>query len=289
METTLEVFESHRPLLFSIAYRMLGSAMEAEDMVQEAYLRYQSTPTEKIESPKAFLSSIVTRLCLDYLKSAKVQRESYLGPWLPEPVYTGGSPASLVSERESISMAFLVVMESLTPVERAVFLLRDVFDYGYDEIAEIVEKSADNCRQIYHRAKSHLLERRPRFDTAPEDQQKLVTGFMQAVEGGDLNTLTDILAEDVILWSDGGGKVNAARKPIQGRDRLAKFLVHINKTFGQGSRAQVAEVNGQAALLGWLDEQLAVVFNFTVSGGQISEIRVVVNPDKLRHLEGQLK
>jgi RNA polymerase sigma-70 factor (ECF subfamily) len=289
MEPTLEVFEAHRPLLFSIAYRMLGSAMEAEDMVQEAYLRYQATPAETIESPKAFLCAIVTRLCLDYLKSARVQRESYLGPWLPEPVYTGGSPASLVSERESISMAFLVVLESLTPVERAVFLLRDVFDYSYDEIAEIVEKSADNCRQIYHRAKGYLVKRRPRFESTPEDQQKLIAGFLQAIGEGDLESLTQILAEDAVLWADGGGKVNAARIPVQGRERLAGFLIKIHRKFGQFARTQITEVNGQMALVAWFEGQIASVFTFSMAEGQISEIRVVVNPEKLRHLTGQLK
>ena len=288
MKPNPDVFEKHRPLLFSIAYRMLGSAMEAEDMVQEAYIRYQATPAETIESPKAFLSAIVSRLCLDYLKSARVQRESYLGPWLPEPVYTGGSPASLVSERESISMAFLVVLESLTPVERAVYLLREVFDYSYAEIAEIVDKSADNCRQIYRRAKNHLVERRPRFDSTPEDQEKLIGGFMQAIGSGDVESLTQILAEDAVLWADGGGKVNAARIPVQGAERLAQFLINIHQKFGQAARTQIAEVNGQMALISWLDEQLASVFTFNIAEGQIFEIRVVVNPDKLRHLADQL-
>jgi RNA polymerase sigma-70 factor (ECF subfamily) len=289
MEPTLEVFEAHRPLLFSIAYRMLGSAMEAEDMVQEAYLRYQATPAETIESPKAFLCAIVTRLCLDYLKSARVQRESYLGPWLPEPVYTGGSPASLVSERESISMAFLVVLESLTPVERAVFLLRDVFDYPYDEISEIVEKTPENCRQIYHRAKRYLMERRPRHQPSPEDQQKLIASFRQAVEAGDLDTLTQLLAEDVVLYSDGGGKVNAARVPVRGGELLAQFLVNINRIYGQDTQVQIEEINAEPALIIWQNARVASVFTFSMDEGIISTIRVVVNPDKLRRLTDQLR
>ena len=289
METRLEIFEAHRPLLFSIAYRMLGSAMEAEDMVQEAYLRYEATPADSIESPKAFLSAVVSRLCLDHLKSARVQRESYLGPWLPEPVYTGGSPASLVSERESISMAFLVVLESLSPVERAVFLLRDVFDYSYDEIAEIVQKSPANCRQIYHRSKNYLVERRPRFDSNPEDQQKLIGSFLEAVTNGDLDTLTELLAEDAVQWSDGGGKVTAARKPIRGAAQLAAFLIKVNQMYGHCARHQIAEVNGQMAALSWLNDQLVSVFTFTIDEGKIAELRVVLNPDKLRHLTDQLR
>ena len=235
------------------------------------------------------MCAVVTRLCLDYLKSAQVQRESYPGTWLPEPIYTGGSPASLVSEQESISMAFMVVLESLTPVERAVFLLRDVFDYGYDEIAQTVEKTPDNCRQIYHRAKRYLMERRPRFDTSMEDQQKLIATFRQAVEGGDIDKLTQLLAEDAVLYSDGGGKVNAAKLPVRGRELLAQFLVNIHRMYGTNARVQIDEVNGEAALIAWQDEQVASVFTFSMEAGVISTIRVVVNPQKLHHLTQQLR
>src|SRR3954466_16146302 len=203
-------FEAYRPLMFSIAYRMLGSVTEAEDIVQEAYLRYQATPTDEIVSHKAFLSTIVTRLCLNQLQSARAQREAYIGPWLPEPVLTGVderfAPLQQAELHESLALAFLVLLEQLTPLERAVFLLREVFDYDYAEIAAIVGKAEAACRQLLRRAKQHIADHRPRFKPTPEAHRQILTHFLQAVGSGELAGLLAMLADDVELWADGGGK-----------------------------------------------------------------------------------
>jgi len=220
----LQTFEMHRSLLFSIAYRMLGSVMEAEDMVQETYLRYINTAIDTIESPKAFLSTITTRLCLDHLKSAKVRREEYIGPWLPEPLRTDDATTP-IDKYEMVSMAALVLLEKLSPLERAVFLLRGVFEYSYTEIAKIVEKSEANCRQSYHRARQYVHQNRPRFKTSPAAQQKLVKGFLQAIQTGDVDSLNALLANDVTLWSDGGGKATAARHPLVDKNRITRLLL----------------------------------------------------------------
>ena len=199
-------FESYRPLMFSIAYRMLGSATEAEDIVQEAYLRYQAVAPGSIVSPKAFLSTIVTRLCLNQLQSARVQRETYIGPWLPEPIFTEtderANPKHQAEMHDSISFAFLVLLEELTPLERAVFLLREVFEYEYDEIATILDKDPAACRQVFSRAKKHVTDGKPRFTPAPEAHRRLLSQFMQATSAGDLDGLTALLAADVVMWAD---------------------------------------------------------------------------------------
>ena len=221
-------FEEYRSLLFAMAYRMLGSAMEAEDIVQEAYLRYRATPPASIRTLKSFLTTIVHHLCIDHLRSAQAQRENYVGPWLPEPIITGFgaapiSPLHQITDRESISMAFLVLLESLSPLERAVFLLREVFDYQYVEIAQITERDEAACRQLYSRAKKHLREHRPRFPASPEAHAKMVGRFMDACSAGDIDGLTSLLAEDVTAWMDSGGKVAAgARQRVQGRDKVAR-------------------------------------------------------------------
>lgn len=288
MTNHAETFETHRPRLFSIAYRMLGSAMEAEDVVQESYLRFMATPIEEVKSPKAFLTTVTTRLCLDQLKSARAQREHYVGPWLPEPLLTEESPADVVDRHEMISLAFLVLLESLTPVERAIFLLREVFDYDYNEIAQIVDKSEANCRQLYHRAKQYLTERRPRFTPSREAQEQLLTRFLQAVAGGQVDELTDLLADEVTVWSDGGGKARAATRPVSGRERVAKLLLGFNRFRTEQSRAEFAEVNGSLAILLWEGETLINVMNFASDGERIYEIHNVVNPDKLQHLRSHL-
>ena len=216
----MESFETYRPYLFAIAYRMLGSAMDAEDMVQETYLRYQSTPPETIRSLKAFLTTIITRLCMDQLQLARRKREVYVGPWLPEPILTtttpeSGDPAERVEMEESISLAFLVLLEQLQPFERAVFLLREVFEYEFAEIATMLDKSEAACRRSFSRAKLHLRAHRPRFPASPETHRQLLTGYFQAVQGGEMTALTNLLAEEVTLWADGGGKVKqAALRPI---------------------------------------------------------------------------
>jgi RNA polymerase sigma-70 factor, ECF subfamily len=205
----METFETYRPLLFAIAYRMLGSAMEAEDIVQETYLRYQRASKDSIRQMKPFLTTILTRLCLDQLKSARAQRENYIGPWLPEPILTDDGALITPNKDDSISMAFLVLLENLSPPERAVFLLREVFDYDYPEIAQIIGKEEAACRQLFHRAKKHITEHRPRYKSSPEAHQQITLRFMQAITEGDVNGLVSLLADEVALWSDGGGKVGA--------------------------------------------------------------------------------
>src|SRR5215813_7504151 len=238
-----------------MAYRMLGSAMEAEDIVQEAYLRYRATSPESIRTLKSFLTTIVHHLCLDHLKSAQERRENYVGPWLPEPVITGDgasllSPLRQITDRESISMAFLVLLESLSPLERAIFLLRAVFDYEYAEIAQITDRDEAACRQLFSRAKKHISEHRPRFPTSPEAHANMVDRFMDVCLAGDMDGLMSLLAEDVTVWSDGGGKVSgAARQPIHGRDKVARAIISQLSHAPEGTTVEVIEANGLAALL----------------------------------------
>lgn len=284
-----EQFESYRPLLFSIAYRMLGSAVEAEDMVQEAYLRYQTVQTENIQSHKAFLTTIITRLCLDQLKSAKAQREVYPGIWLPEPILTDGAALSLpethLSDYETISMAFLVLLESLTPVERAVFLLREVFEYEYDEIASMVGKEEAACRQLFHRAKQHITERRPRFRSTPQEHQEILGRFLTAVQAGEVDGLLGLLAENVTTWADAGGKVRgAAIRPIQGANNVARHLLSLVSRAPQGTALEIRETNGKLAILVRVEGKILVILTLDVGDGKIQNIRIVANPEKLTHL-----
>ncbi len=264
--------------MFAIAYRMLGSAMEAEDIIQEAYLRCQTAG--EITAPKAFLSTVVTRLCLDQLKSARSQRETYIGPWLPEPVSTPSTPFD--NQSDSISLAFLVLLESLTPVERAVFLLREVFDYPYDEIAGIVDKEEAACRQLFHRAKVHVSAHRPRFQASPEEHQALLERFTQAILAGDLDGLTSLLAQDAELWSDGGGKASAAIRPVLGADHVARFMLGLLRRTPPGFRSEVREINGSAAVITWNEEGIPfAVITMETNNGLIRAFHIVRNPDKL--------
>ncbi|MEQ8674064.1 MAG: RNA polymerase sigma-70 factor [Aggregatilineales bacterium] len=288
MNSPTETFEQHRGLLFGIAYRMLGSAMEAEDMVQETYLRYQSVAQEAIESPRAFLSTVVTRLCLDQLKSAQSKREDYYGTWLPEPIPTDGgkSPAQVMGDLESLSFAIMVLLEKLSPVERAVFLLREVFDYDYAEISGIVQKEEATCRQILSRAKRHIHANRPRFESSREEHDQIFGQFVQAIQVGDLSGLMNLLSDDVASWSDGGGKRTAATRVIEGAERVAKFFVGLAHR-GEGSYyIEIREINGRSAVLIYgNDGTLFSVINFDISGGKIHAIRSVLNPDKLKAIE----
>jgi RNA polymerase sigma-70 factor, ECF subfamily len=282
-------FEDYRSLLFALAYRMVGSAMEAEDIVQEAYLRYRARPSESIGTLKSFLTTVVHHLCIDYLKSAQVQRENYVGPWLPEPILTGDGAARgatrQITDRESISMAFLVLLESLSPLERAVFLLREVFDYAYADIAQITGRDEAACRQLFSRAKKHISDHRPRFPASPEAHAKMVGRFMEACLAGDMDGLMSLLAEDVTVWSDGGGKVSAAaRQPIQGRYEAARGLIGILSRAPAGTTAEVIEANGLPALLIRVNGQIFSVLTLEVDGEFIRALRNVANPDKLTHL-----
>jgi RNA polymerase sigma-70 factor (ECF subfamily) len=280
-EAVVDLFDRHRPLLFSIAYRMLGSVMDAEDIVQEAYLRWQRAPQTEVRSPRAYLSAVVTRLCIDQLRSARTQREKYVGPWLPEPLPTE-SASDAVAVDESLSMAFLVLLESLNPTERAVFLLREVFDYDYDEISRLVGKSEDNCRQIARRARQSVAARRPRFEPSPEQEERLMGSFLEACFSGDMEGLVSLLSEDVTLWSDGGGTARAALRPIHGADKVTRFLFGILREVPPGFVVRRASVNGRPGLIGYFgDGRPQSVTTFEVAEGIIRAIRIVVNPEKL--------
>lgn len=286
----LEIFNEHRRLLFSLAYRMLGSIADAEDMVQEAFLRWQAAPDEEIRAPKAYLSTIITNLCINQLGSARRKREEYVGPWLPEPLITDESqdPMRNIQMADSLSMAFMILLESLSPVERACFLLREVFDYEYEEIARMVGKTEANCRQMVSRARLHIRERRPRFDVSSEMQERLTGQFMQACASGDLQGLMSLLAEDVSLTSDGGGRVTAARKPVYGADHVARFLTGLVKKAGaERLSIRPTEVNGQPGFITYFNGRLMNVVSLDIADGRIRGIYIVVNPDKLQNLRGR--
>jgi RNA polymerase sigma-70 factor, ECF subfamily len=284
MMVRAEDFERYRSLLFSIAYRMLGSVADAEDILQEAYLRWREAPEAEVRSPKSCLSAVVTRLSIDRLRSARAWREEYVGPWLPEPLVTEGAEevADSIELDESLSMAFLVLLESLNPVERAVFLLREVFDYDYGEISRIVERSEDNCRQIARRARQSVAARRPRFEHSPEQKERLTERFVEACMSGDMQGLVGLLSEEVTLWSDGGGKVAAAPYPIHGPERVARFLLGVLRTVPPGFSARPVRINGGPGIVGYVDGHPTSVVALDVADGRLRGVRIVVNPEKLR-------
>jgi RNA polymerase sigma-70 factor (TIGR02957 family) len=277
-----------RPLMFSIAYRMLGQVSEAEDVVQDAWLRMQTDDTI-VRSAEAYATTVTTRLAIDHLRSARVRRETYVGPWLPEPLLTtpaGADPAVRAETADTLSMAFLVLLESLSPVERAVFLLRESFGYGYGQIAAVVEKSEANCRQIFARARARVGEHRPRFEASRAHRDELARRFFAACEQGDLAGLERLLAADVVFYGDGGGKAPAVRRPVQGRVQVVRFLgALLRQGTAQGARIEPVEVNGQpgARLIGG-DGNLVSVLALDIADGHIQAMRNVLNPDKLRHL-----
>ncbi|HEX9989805.1 MAG TPA: RNA polymerase sigma-70 factor [Chloroflexia bacterium] len=285
-EDSVEVFNKHRALLFSIAYRMLGSAADAEDILQEAFLRWQRAGEDEVKSPKSYLSAVVTRLCIDQLRSAKARREVYVGPWLPEPIMTQHMPDMTSTQElaESLSIAFLVVLESLSPVERAVFLLREVFGYDYAEIARVVGKSEANCRQITHRAQQRIHERRPRFHTTHEQQERVTQEFMQACANGNLQGLMAMLTNNAVLMSDGGGKAQAARNPIYGPNNVARFILGILAKAPPNISVRLNDVNGQPGIVTFVDDQPNAVLVLDVQDEQIRGVHIVANPDKLQAL-----
>jgi RNA polymerase sigma-70 factor (TIGR02957 family) len=289
---TEEQLDELRPSAFAIAYRMLGSVSEAEDVVQEGFLRLHRARAggERIESPRAYLSTVVSRLSLDHLRSARVRRETYVGEWLPEPLVasTDDDPARKAEMADSLSFAFLVLLESLSPEQRAAFLLREVFDEPYDRIAEIVGTSVQNARQLTARARQHVQERRPRFEASREQRDELATRFFAAVEEGDLEGLEELLAHDVVLHGDGGGKVPALARALHGRARVARTLMAglraARTRFGIFTSRR-EEVNGQpGALFFDRDGGLIAVMILDVAEGQIQGVSSIVNPDKLQHL-----
>jgi RNA polymerase sigma-70 factor (ECF subfamily) len=281
-------FNTHRPLLFSIAYRMLGSRADAEDAVQETFLRWQNAGEEDVQSPRSWLATVITRLCIDNLRSARTQREVYVGPWLPEPIVTAHNPGpdTNVELAESLTMAFMVLLESLTPVERAAFLLHEIFEHDYAEIAEILGKSVVNCRQMIHRAKDRVAKRHRRFETSREETGRIAARFLEASRGGDLQALVSLFAEDAVMMSDGGGKVRAALNPVHGADPIARFVVGVLRKGGVPADAEVTltEINQQPAFVVVHHGQPVSATILDIREGLIQNLFIVVNPDKLQGL-----
>jgi RNA polymerase sigma-70 factor (ECF subfamily) len=277
-----EVFQTHRPRLFGVAYRMLGSRTDAEDLVQDAYVRWHQTPTDTIQTPVAFLVTMTTRLCIDRLRALKQEREHYIGPWLPEPLVEDHvpSPEMQAELTQDVSIAFLTVLERLGPEERAAFLLREVFDYDYPEVAEILGKSEAACRQMIHRARTRVREPRSRVALTPESRNRLLEKFLVAIESGEKKAVMALLGEDVEYMSDGGGKVPAALKVLHGPDRIARLFEAVARRFA-GLSYRLARVNGEPGAVGMWDGQVALVMSFVTDGERIARIYVVRNPDKL--------
>jgi RNA polymerase sigma-70 factor (ECF subfamily) len=281
-----ETFAELRPYLFSIAYRMLSSVADAEDIVQEAYLRFHRAQAP-IDSPKAYLSAVTTRLCIDQLRSARVRRETYVGEWLPEPLLTDDAdPEHVAIDADSLSMAFLLVLERLSPVERAVFLLHDVFGYEFGEVAAIVERTPDNCRQIGVRARRHVSEHSPRFETSRAERDELARRFLAAFTEGDVDGLVTVLAADVVMQGDGGGHAPSWPNAIVGRDKVARVLVALAGDIRRlGLSVRPTEVNGQpGATVHAPDGGLINVITVDIAEGEVQTLRSVINPDKLHHL-----
>lgn len=278
-----QAFQEHRAYLFSIAYRLLGSATDADDVLQEAFLRWDRARPDEIQSVRAFLATVVVRLCMDQLRSARARREVYVGPWLPEPLLTTGRSdlTETVVLRESLSFAFLLMLEKLSPLERAVFVLREVFDYDYAEIATIVDKSASNCRQAFHRARQRLADQEAaRFQVSREHQQQLTQEFLHAVNSGEVDGLLHLLAEDVTSVGDGGGKGAAGLRPVHSADKVARgFLGNLRKM--PADRAWIDEINGQPAILATRNGQPYGVVLLEIRDGRVQTLYSVVNPDKL--------
>ena len=289
---TDETDVSLRPLLFSIAYRMTGSVTDAEDLVQETYVRVHAAEQEGtlIESRRAYSCAVVTRLAIDYLRSARVRREEYVGEWLPEPIVTDPvlDPQKHAELSDSLSMAFLVLLERLTPPERAVLLLRDVFGFGFDEVAELIDKSEAACRQLAVRAREKVQEGKPRFETSVEKRWALAEKFFAAVENGDTEGLASMLAEEVVLYGDGGGKAPARREPLRGMAETARFLAAFNpRAEREGWVLTLVDVNGQpGAVIQTGDGATVTVVSLDIAMGKVQAVRAVVNPDKLGHLAG---
>lgn len=284
-----DIFEAHRNRLFGLAYRMLGTVAAAEDVVQNAYLRWHDVDPATVDNPGAYLTTVVTRLCLDVLKSARQQREQqYTGPWLPAPLIAerGATPPKM-ERKTALSMALLVVLETLTPVQRAVFVLREGFDVDYTTIARIVDRPPAHCRKIAQRARAHVGDRNRRFSASRGEQEALVQQFVDAIEDGDPERLGAVLAEDAVSYSDGGGAVTAALRPIEGRDRITRFLLGIAQKAPDGLTIESTTVNGAPGLLVRVEGAVQSVWSFYIVDGRIQNLYAVLNPDKLRHIPAE--
>lgn len=289
MRDATATFTAQRPRLFGLAYRMLGSAHDAEDVVQDAWLRW-SDHGEAVDNPAAWLTTVVTRLCLNRLDSARSRRETYVGPWLPEPILTtdpATGPAATVEERESVSLALLTTLERLTPPERAVYVLREAFGHSHAEVASVLDVTEAGSRQLHTRARRHLATA-PGVPAARADVGPLLARFVAAARNGDVAGLESLLAADVTVWSDGGGKVSAARRPVHGRDAVARFLVGILDRGRWRGRGAAAEINGALAVLAFQNDELAGVLTVEVVGDEVRAVRILRNPDKLAFLADQV-
>jgi RNA polymerase sigma-70 factor (TIGR02957 family) len=280
LDDALAVFESVRGRLFGIAYRMLGSATEAEDIVQEIWVRWQGTDRSVVHDPPAFLATATTRLAINSLQSARARRETYIGPWLPEPVDTSADPTLGAERAEALGFAVLVMLERLTPTERAAYVLREAFAYSYEQISEIVQLSEAAARQLVSRARKHLAGERRR-EASQQEQRRLLTAFLQAAKTGDLDQLERLFAEDVVSYSDGGGVVRASKFPVVGRLRVAKFVRAFHTHFWEGVAVTEGETNGQPALLLAKDGTTFAVLSLVASRGAIDQVLWMMNPHKL--------
>ena len=283
----LATFNQHRGLLFSVAYRMLGSVADAEDMVQETFIRWQQAANEEVRSPRAFLVTVITRLSINQLQSARVRREEYVGEWLPEPLVTGpeSDPLGALKVDESLSMAFLLLLERLTPMERAVFLLREVFEYEYEEIANVLGQSETNCRQILRRAKQHVGDMRRRFDASAREHDDLLKRFIQATRSGDMKGLVELLSSEVVLHTDGGGKAVALAAEVRGAEKVAGTIIErMRTTLPKNLVARIARINGKPGLVSYLNGKPFSALTVDFRDGRAQAIYVVTNPEKLAHL-----
>lgn len=279
-DAALDLFQEQRPRLFGIAYRMLGSAAEAEDMVQNAWLRWQGSEVDAVREPAAYLATIVTRLCLTALDSARVRRESYPGPWLPEPVSTATDPLLGAERAEALSLAVLLLLERLSPAERAAYVLHEAFGYPYQQIAEVLEIGEANARQLGSRARAHLTRERG-VEIARPEHQRLLAAFLAAAQHGELEALEATLAEDVVSLSDGGGIVSAARRPVRGRERVAQLILGVLDKFGRGVEVTPVEANGELAMLAMRDGHPIALWNVDIGPEGVRRLLIVMNPEKL--------
>lgn len=285
-----KIFEQNRPRLFRIAYGMLGRVAPAEDAVQEAFLRWQTVDTETIQSPDAYLSTIVSRICLDEIKSARNRHEQYIGPDLPEPLLETDShtPEENSELADSLSMALLVVLKKLTPIQRAVFILHEIFDYDYSHISGIINKPEANCRKIAQRAREQVGKNKPRFKPAEEQHHRLVKLFIEAVKDGQTTELENMLAEDAIFYSDSGGKVPAAGKPVKGSKKITRFMLGIQKKAPEEIHFEFRHVNGYPGIVAYIGGKLHSVWSFSIEQEKIRNIFVVLNPEKLEHIKSTI-
>ncbi len=279
------VFEEARPHLLGVAYRMLGALSEAEDAVQETFLRWHRADRDEIANPKGWLTTVLCRLCIDELRSARVRRDAYTGPWLPEPVATDADdPFDMLEKADSISMAFMLILERLAPEERAAFLLRDAFDYDYSEIGSILKKSEPACRQLVSRARARLRQERPRFSAQKEDHERLLASFEKAAETLDFTDLLQVFADDIELWTDGGGRATAARNVIYGKEKVARFFVGISKKMPPDIIGEHRMINGFPGYVMWLDGGIYMTMSLDVADGKVTSIQMMRNPDKLTRI-----